>query len=341
MLRVSFYAVQILIIASLWCSGMSAAAEPADVGSVNSVVIPTELKVVKLYGAGGFAELDAYQSGFFVSADGHILTVWSTVLDVDKVVVVSSDGSRSEAELLGMDPNLEIAILATGQKTNHFFDLSEAIEAPVGTRVLALSNLFGIATGNEMSSIQRGVIMASTQLNASRGSFESVYQGLVYVIDAMTNNPGAAGGALINLQGQLVGMLGKELQDANAKTWLNYAIPISVLRPSVNDIIEGNSIKRKPNGRTASDRPHSLDQLGLVMVPNVLSKTPAYVDTVQPDSVAQRAGLHNDDLLLFINSIRIASLADLEDELTYIDRADQFALVVQRGNEIKQIVVAP
>ena len=114
MLRVSFYAVQILIIASLWCSGMSAAAEPADVGSVNSVVIPTELKVVKLYGAGGFAELDAYQSGFFVSADGHILTVWSTVLDVDKVVVVSSDGSRSEAELLGMDPNLEIAILATG-----------------------------------------------------------------------------------------------------------------------------------------------------------------------------------------------------------------------------------
>lgn len=321
--------------------GVAQEQAPSRLGSVNDVAIQTELNTVKLYGAGGFRGLDAYQSGFFVSGDGYILTVWSTVLDVDSIIAVTSDGRRMEAELRGIDPNLEIAILATNEKTNNFFDLSQAAEPSVGMRVLAVSNLYGIATGTEMSSVQKGVIMARSDLNARRGTFESVYRGPVAIIDAMTNNPGAAGGALVNLSGKLVGMLGKELRDANASIWLNYAVPISELRESVENIIAGKSINRAASTRKAADRPAQLGALGIVLVPDVLNKTPAYVDSVRPDSIAAKAGLQDDDLLLFVNSTRVASQADLLSELQYLDRAEQLVLLVQRDNELHEIILAP
>ncbi len=85
-----------------------------DVGSLHSTVIPTENRCVKLYGAGGMG-LDAYQSGFFISSEGHVLTVWSTVLDVAEIVVVTSDGRRLMAEVQGMDLYLVIACVKSVQ----------------------------------------------------------------------------------------------------------------------------------------------------------------------------------------------------------------------------------
>lgn len=311
----------------------------ATVGSLNAVAVAAELKTVKLYGAGGVAGLESYQSGFFIDEQGHILTVWSTVLDVDTIIAVTSDGRRLESKVVGIDPNLEIAVLETKQPATEFFSLADAREAQVGERVLALSNLFGIATGREMASVQKGVIMARTRLDARRGTFASVYQGPIYVMDAMTNNPGAAGGALIDFNGRLLGILGKELRDARANVWLNYAIPAGQLKESVENILSGKSIARVEGSRPAVDRPHSLLALGIVLVPDVLPKTPAYVDLVKPDSAAAKAGLAGDDLVLFVNSTRITSQAALRQELASIDRGDPLVLLVQRGNELKEIVI--
>jgi serine protease Do len=312
----------------------------ATTGSLNSVIVSTELKTVKLYGAGGLAGLEAYQSGFFIDAEGHILTVWSTVLDVDRVIVLTSDGRRLEATVVGIDPNLEIAVLETKQPTSEFFTLAEAREAQVGERVLAFSNLFGIATGREMSSVQKGAVVARTRLDARRGTFASVYQGPIYVLDAMTNNPGAAGGALTDFGGRLLGMLGKELRDARANVWLNYAIPAGQIKQSVENILTGKSIAKAEAEKRPVDRPHSLTALGIVLVPDVLDKTPAYVDLVKPNSPAAKAGLANDDLVLFVNTTRITSQTALRDELKTIDRGDAITFLVQRGNELKEIVMS-
>ncbi len=319
--------------AQLWAQGK------LGLGSINSVAVQADLKTVKLYGAGGIAGLDTYQSGFFIDEAGHILTVWSTVLDIDKIICVTSDGRRLEATVRGIDPNLEIAVLETKQSQLEYFDLAKARDAEVGERVLALSNLFGIATGREMASVQKGVVMARTRLDARRGTFASVYQGPIYVIDAMTNNPGAAGGALTDFQGNLLGMLGKELRDARANVWLNYAIPISQLKGSVDSILAGNSISKVENTKPAVDRPHTLSALGIVLIPDVLPKTPAYVDSVKPGSVAAKAGLKNDDLILSINSTRITSQSALRQELQTIDRGDALTLLVQRGTELNELSI--
>ncbi len=320
---------------------LTATAQHAQLSSLDRIATSAEQKVVKIYGAGGFAVLDAYQSGCFISAEGHILTAWSTVLDVDAILAVTSSGERLESKLVGIDPNLEIAILKTDAKQTPCFDLNAPSDAKVGSRILALSNLFKIATGNEMSSVQRGIIMARTELNATRGNFESVYQGPVWVLDATTNNPGAAGGALVDFQGRMVGMLGKELRDENTGIWLSYALPIAELQESINKIIAGESIRAVNTSRKASDRPASLSKLGIALVPDVLEKTPAFIDTVQPDSPAARAGLRSDDLVLFLNSIRIDSQATLRDELNYIDQSDQVTLLLQRGSEIREFTLAP
>ncbi len=85
------------------------------------------------------------------------------MLDIDKVIAVTSDGRKLEATVMGIDPNLEVAILETKQVQPEHFDLSKARDAEVGERVLALSNLFGIAAGREMASLQKGVVMARTR----------------------------------------------------------------------------------------------------------------------------------------------------------------------------------
>lgn len=320
-------------------SSTNCQAEEASLGSLATTVQTAERKTVKLYGAGGMAGLDAYQSGIFISDTGHILTVWSTVLDVEDVIVVCSDGARVTAKTVGIDPNLEIAVLKADHQPVGFFPLGQAVEAQTGERVLAFSNLFGIATGTEMSSVQKGAVMARTDLNARRGSIQSVYGGPVYLIDAMTNNPGAAGGALTNSRGQLVGLLGKELRDTAAGIWVNYAVPVGEIKESVQSILAGKSIVRREDNRTVADRPTALSQLGIALIPNVLSKTPAFVDLVQPESSAEKAGLQGDDLILFVNSSRVASQESLLSELKYIDRTEPLVLLIQRGGKLLEVVV--
>lgn len=328
-----------LILAIFPLPTIANAQQPAK-SSLNQTVVASELKTVKLYGAGGMG-LDSFQSGFFISAEGHILTVWSTVLDVSGIVAVSSDGLKRSAQVVGVDPNLELAVLKSDQPAAAFFSLEDFGQARSGDRVLAISNLFGIAASSEMSSVQKGAIMTITELRARRGNFQSVYQGPALIIDAMTNNPGAAGGALLNMQGQLLGMLGKELRDTSANIWINYALPVEQFKDSVKNILEGKAIVRSQANRKAADRPMSLNQLGLLLIPNVLGKTPAYIDLVQPLSPAAVAGLQPDDLILFVNSQRVASQASLLEELDYIDQADSVLVMVQRGSELKEVVLRP
>ena len=144
-----------------------------------------------------------------VSADGHILTAWSYVLDTDYLAVMLADGRKLEAKLVGADPRLEIAVLKVDAQGFDHFDLAHAAVGEVGTRVWAVSNLFGVATGDEPDSVQHGVVAAKTQLDARRGVYETPYHGPIYVIDCITNNPGAAGGALVNLQGRIAGHAGQ------------------------------------------------------------------------------------------------------------------------------------
>ena len=185
-----------------------------------------------------------------------MLTVASYVLDTDDVAVVLQDGRRYQAELVGTDPRLEIAVLKIDVRDAPYFDLMAAVPLEAGVRVLAFSNLFGVAAGAEDASVQHGHVSAKTPLAARRGAYETPYRGPAYVLDAMTNNPGAAGGALTDGRGRLAGLLGKELRNSLDNTWLNYAIPAGELAAAVEEIRREKCVRgvKSPTSASRSSR---------------------------------------------------------------------------------------
>jgi len=295
--------------------------------------------VVKLYGAGGMKGLESYQSGVAIGDGNTILTSWSTVLDVDKVRVVAYDGRRMDAEVIGVDPECELALLRVEDAKLPGFQLDAKSQARPGQRVFSITNLFGIATGNEACSYQKGVVMAISNLQSKFSGLRSVYRGKVIVVDVMTNNPGAAGGALIDLNGQLVGLIGKELRDEQSGIWLNYSIPADVLAASVDRILSGKT--RGATAATLAKNPHKPIEIGLVLIPDVIPKTPAFVDRIRKDSLADKAGVQPNDLILIVNEQRVDSQKSLEQILQTIERSDSFQLLLQRGTELVRVQIRP
>lgn len=305
-----------------------------------STVRVTKQRIAKIYGAGGIKGLEAYQTGIVISSTGHILTVWSHVLDSDVIAVMLDDGRRFEAKLIGHDPRLEIAVIKIEVEELDYFDYQNAVKGDLGSIVLAFSNLYNVATGNEPVSVQHGSISAFTNVSGRRGASETRYPVPVYVVDAMTSNPGAAGGALTNRKGELLGLIGKDLKNAESGIWINFAIPTEAMKNSIDQILEGKILLADRDGN--EQKPNealSFELLGITLVPNVVGKTPPFVDRVRIDSPAAKAGLKSDDLVVAINDRLVVSRTAADEELSFIQRDMEIQLTIQRGTELITVVL--
>jgi serine protease Do len=332
-----------LISLALTCAFGQASHADLSADSIVGVVRDVRPKMVKIYGAGGLRGLEAYQSGMLISPEGHVLTAWSYVLDTDEPTVVLDDGRRFNAELIAADPLTEIALLKLdpGDDSLPCFTLADAVPAETGMRVLAFSNLFGIATGNEPVSVLQGYVAAVAPLEARRGAFSTTYRGDVCIVDAATNNPGAAGGALTDANGRLVGMLGKELRSELTGTWLNYALPIAAFAPTAEAMIAGDFTPADLNEADRPEKPLTLAALGIALVPDVVTRTPPFIDRVLPDSSAALAGLRPDDLLVMLDSQVVASCHQVTAALERYDHDTTIRLGVLRDEALLEFTLQP
>ena len=307
--------------------------------SFRNVVRQVQAKLVKIVG-GGVRGWGTYQSGVCISEDGYLLTSWSYVLEAENVTVTLDDGQKFSASLVGYDPQLEIAVLKIDVNGLSHFKLDSAVTAKLGARVLAFSNLYGVATGDEPVSVQTGVVSSITKLSSRRGAFKSAYTGDVYLVDAIINNPGANGGVLCDRKGRLLGLIGKELRDNSLDTWLNFAIPIDSISSSVQEILDGNAIVQDRSGQRKPSEPITLSLMGLVLVPDVVDRTPPFVDRIVAGSAAAAEGVRADDLVISVNGKLCPSVKDLTEELEYVDRDSKLLLTVRRGNEFIDIEIS-
>lgn len=314
---------------------------PAAARSTSETVEYVLPRTVKIFGAGGLQRLASYGTGFLVSKDGHIVTVWSHVLDPDEVSVVLDDGRRFPAKVLGAEPQLDLAVLKIDAPLRDLdlphFDLDTAVgTASAGTRVLGFSNMFKVATGDEPVSVLHGVVMSRTKLRARRGTYQIPYEGDVYVVDAITNNSGGAGGLLTTRDGKLIGMIGRELRNSETNTWVNYSLPLDgELKIAVQEIISGNFTSRqKPRDEPGEAPRYFPRDFGIVLVPDVLFRTPAYVDAVVAGSAASEAGLMPDDLVLFVNDELMQSVRMINEELARLEAGDTLSIVVRRKDQL-------
>ncbi|HYH66553.1 MAG TPA: trypsin-like peptidase domain-containing protein [Urbifossiella sp.] len=322
-------------------------------------------KLVKLFGAGGFNRLNNYGTGVVVSPDGHILTVANALIDTPNLVVHLVDGRRLKAEVMVIEPELDAALLRVvveGKKAGDptgldlaFYDIAAEAKRPVaapGDTAIGFTNQFEIALRDEALTVQKGVIGAYTKLSGKLGAFDFPYKGDVYVTDAITNNPGSAGGALVNRKGELLGIIGRELKNSQTNTWMNYAIPVGAkvdVTVKENDkfktvtvslpefVAKGMKGEYRP---TKSERPTAGEGgwAGIVFVPNVLARTPAYVEAVLPGSPAEKAKLQPDDLVSFVDGEAVASIAAFDDYLRTRTRPGSVVrLEVRRGGTLQPV----
>jgi serine protease Do len=314
-------------------------------------------KLVKLFGSGGIRGLASYGTGVLISPDGYILTINSHILDTQDLRVHLYDGTRYHARLIAIEPELDVALVKIGDdkikvEEQEYFDVFAAAKgAPVepGTGVLAFSNEFQIATRDEPMSIQRGVVASYSKLYGRIGIFEATYKGDVYVVDAITNNPGAAGGALTTRKGELLGLVGKELRNELTNTWINYAIPINarisvpqadgkMATVSILDIVEKKE-KYKPlnPGKKGNEGPGVYT--GIILVADPVERTPPYVEEVVPGSPADKAKLQPDDLIVYVDGLPVGDIHTFKEVLSRYNPNQTVRLEIQRERKLQTIAL--
>ena len=154
------------------------------------------------------------------------------------------------------------------------------------------------------------------------------------MVDAITNNPGAAGGVLTTRDGKLLGMLGRELRDAQSQVWVNYVVPIGELAPTLQAMMHvGYSSSNVPDPM-APVRNIPPRTFGLILVPDIVFRTPAYIDEVLPGSEAEKAKLQPDDLIVFLNGKVVNSVRTLQTELNLLQPGQDAEFVIRRGSEL-------
>jgi serine protease Do len=294
-------------------------------------------KVVKIHGTGGLRGLESYQTGVIVSPAGRIVTVTSPVLDSGEVDCVLDDGTRHRATVAGIDPHRELAVLEIAAEDLPAFVIDESPSVAAGTRVIALSNAFGVAVGDERVGAQRGVVSALVPLEARRGVAEAPFRGDVYLLDCTTNNPGSPGGALVDSDGRLVGLLGRELRSTTSGIWLNYALPVAEVARGVRAALEGAAAPPA----TPQDRRLDPRSLGAVLVPDLLDHTPPFVDEVVAGSAAARAGLRVDDLVVAVCGRAASTRAAVHRELGRLAPGDPVRLTVIRDGTVVELDLGP
>jgi serine protease Do len=278
------------------------------------------------------------------------------MLDTQGLRVHLHDGRRLDGcKVLAIEPVLDLAIVKIPldeKESLPYYDLSEIAKKPLaqpGDFVLAFSNQFQIAMRNEPMTVQRGVVAAFSKLQARRGVHEAPYTGDIYVVDMISNNPGAAGGALTTRKGELLGIVGKELKNSLTDTWINYSIPIQAkvdvqvaeekketlsLVKFVETVLDKGKWERvtvvKVTGAARSYH-------GIVLVPDVVDRTPPYVDTVASGSPAAQAGIRPDDLIVYINGEQVGHIKLFNEIISKYGPNSELAIEVRRGEKLQTV----
>ncbi len=325
--------------------------------SLSQVFNNTYPKVVKIYGAGGIRGLAGYGTGVVISADGLVLTVNNHLMDGGDLVAHLHDGTRVPVKVLAREPELDTALLKLGGAKQAlddlpYFDFEEAYKKPIagpGVSVLAFSNAFQIATREEPVSIMQGNIASYGRLFGRIGIFDIPFSGNVYVVDAITNNPGAAGGALTDRNGQLLGLVGREVRNELTNTWVNYAIPVQaqvdVRGPNgMSRIGIMDLVRKKESYRPAPkvEKPVDVEPYtGIRLVSNLIDRTPPFIEEVFPGSPAAIAGIKPDDLIVYVDGIPVPSINTYRELLLRYKPGDKIRVDVRRRDQLVGLDITP
>jgi serine protease Do len=255
-------------------------------------------------------------SGFIISQEGHILTNEHVIRYADKITVTLKNGESFEAKVVGSNPEIDLAVIKiNAKKPLPYAELGDSDALQIGEWVVAIGNPFGF-----QETVTAGIISA---LNRSLNNPKE--QGYLIQTDAAIN-PGNSGGPLVNLDGKVIGI--NEAIISNAQG-MGFAIPINLAKQHLDELL--------------TPAPPS-PWLGIWMLPvndelaaylNLPFKSGVYVDHVEPDSPAAKAGLKPRDIIRELNHEQVANPDELAAKIKKMKVGDKVTILVWRDNQFR------
>lgn len=320
--------------------------------SVHAVVHVKTVSQVKQYGYDNIQdyffgnprsmnrEMTGYGSGVIIDAEGHIITNNHVIEGSNSIEVSLNDGRVLKATIVGRDPQMDIAVIKIKADDLQFLTFGNSNELEVGDWVLAVGNPFNLTstvTAGIVSAKGRNIGIIGSESNnpferqnpnQARTGIESFIQ-----TDAAVN-PGNSGGALVNLQGELVGINTAIASQTGSYTGYSFAIPVTIVRKAVSDIIEFGEVQRVVIGiQGGTVNPDEVDKENLKVNKGV------YIIDLTQDGGALKAGLKAGDVIVALDGSKVNSMGDLQEQITPHHPGDKVVVTVNRKGDEKEFNV--
>jgi serine protease Do len=264
----------------------------------------------------------ALGSGVIVNADGHIITNHHVVDGADDISVDLNDHRTFEAKLVGSDAPSDLAVLKIQATDLPVLMLGDSDKVRVGDICLAVGNPLGIG-----ETVTMGIISAKGRATGlSDGSFEDFLQ-----TDAAINQ-GNSGGALVNTQGQLIGINSQILSPSGGSIGIGFAIPSNMAHNVMEQLTKNGKVSRGRLGVGIQDiNPELAKSLNLKEVRGVL------VNSVENDTAAKAAGIQTGDIITAVNGTRVDDGNSLRNRIAATAPGSEVTVTILRDGREQQM----
>jgi serine protease Do/serine protease DegQ len=268
-------------------------------------------------------------SGVIVDAkQGYIITNHHVIDRAVEISVNLADGRSLMAELVGSDPETDVAVIKVTPDKLAALPLANSDGLRVGDFVVAVGNPFGLG-----QTVTSGIVSALGRTGLGIEGYEDFIQ-----TDASIN-PGNSGGALVNLRGELVGINTAILSRSGGNVGIGFAIPINMAREVMAQLVEHGEVRRGQLGAAAQDL--TPDLASAFGIPD---QRGAVVTEITPGSPADKAGLRSGDVILSVNGRDIGSAAEMRNVVGLLRVGQTVEIRINRGGKsmlLKAEVKAP
>jgi Do/DeqQ family serine protease len=264
-------------------------------------------------------------SGVIVSADGYILTNNHVVEGADEIEVVLNDSRRARAQIIGTDPDSDLAVLKIGLDRLPVIVLGNSNSLQVGDQVLAIGNPFGVG-----QTVTSGIVSALGRNQLGINTFENFIQ-----TDAAIN-PGNSGGALVDTQGNLLGINTAIYSRSGGSMGIGFAIPVSTAKTVLEGIVKDGQVTRGWIGVEPNELTPELAQTF-----GVTAKQGVIITGVLQNGPAAKGGMKPGDVVTRVASQDIHNVAELLTSVAALKPGTAAAFDIQRTDGQASLQIAP
>jgi len=265
-------------------------------------------------------EVQSVGSGVITdAAKGYVVTNHHVIANAEDITVVLNDRRRLDAEIVGSDPESDVAVLKIEPDDLTDVPLGDSDDLKIGDFVIAIGNPFGIGQTATL-----GIVSALGRSGLGIGGYENFIQ-----TDASIN-PGNSGGALVDQRGRLVGVNTAILSRSGGNVGIGFAIPVNMVRNVVEQIILHGEVRRGRLGVLIQDLTPDIAE-----AMRVEAEGGAVISRVMADSAAESAGIRPGDVVVSLDGKAIGGSAELRNRIGQMRPGQKVELgIVRKGKRL-------